>query len=264
MNLRQPRRAAALAIALARCAFRYWFLSLRGPLPLEKRALWLQSAARGVLDSLDIRVSVEGALPGYGLVVSNHLSYLDIVIFAAVAPCFFVAKREVKRWPFFGSAALAGGTIFLDRSSLASANAAADEIAARLTLSIPVLLFPEGTSSDGSTVLPFHSRLFLPAVQQAAPVTAAAIRYIPECGVEERELCWYGDAGFPGHLWKVLGSAGFSVQLRFGALCLYSDARYAAAQARSEITSMRTEGRPAHSSRLGPCDTQPSGCITAY
>lgn len=239
MSLRRIQRAIALAVALALCTLRYWLLRLRGPLSLEQRARWLQSAARGVLGSLGIATSVEGTLPGGGLVVSNHLSYLDIVIFAAVAPCFFIAKREVKRWPFFGSAARAGGTIFLDRSSLASANAAAEEIAARFALPVPVLLFPEGTSTDGSAVLHFHSRLFLPAVQQVAPVTPAAIRYAPKNRMEERELCWYGDAGFLGHLWKVLGAAGFVVQLRFGVPRVYSDSRYAAGQTRAEIAAMR-------------------------
>jgi lyso-ornithine lipid O-acyltransferase len=250
MSLRRIQRVVALAIALALCALRYWLLRLRGPLSLEDRARWLQSAARGVLRSLDINVSMDRTLPGCGLVVSNHLSYLDIVIFAAVMPCFFVAKREVKRWPFFGNAAQAGGSIFLDRSSLASANAAAEEIAARLALPIPVLLFPEGTSTDGSAVLRFHSRLFLPAVRLAAPVTAAAIRYVAEDGVEERELCWYGDAGFLGHLWKVLGAASFTAQLEFKTPRSYSDARNAAEETRAEIAAMRQECRPS----LRQCD----------
>lgn len=245
MSLRRIRRAMALAFALAHCAFRYRLLRVRGPLSLEKRALWLQSAARGVLGSLGICVRVEGALPGCGLVAANHLSYLDIVIFAAVMPCYFVAKREVKRWSFFGNAARSGGTIFLDRTSLASANAAAEEIAARLALPVPVLLFPEGTSSDGNTVLRFHSRLFLPAVQLAAPVTAAAIRYVPADGMDERELCWYGDAEFLGHLWRLLGHASFTAHLNFGMPRSYSDARNAAEQTRVETIAMRMECRPA-------------------
>jgi 1-acyl-sn-glycerol-3-phosphate acyltransferase len=258
MSLRHFRRALALAIALALCVLRYWLMRLHGPFSLEKRAVWLQSAARGVLRSLGIQVSVEGPLPSRGLAVSNHLSYLDIVIFAAVMPCFFIAKREVRRWPFFGNAARAGGTIFLDRASLASANAAAEAIAGRLALPIPVLLFPEGTSSDGSSVLRFHSMLFLPAVQQAAPVTAAAIRYVPQDGMAERELCWYGDAAFAGHLWKVLGAAACSVQLNFGAPRIYAESRTAAEQTRAEIAAMRREctaaRRQSHALVLEDCE----------
>jgi len=245
MILRRLLRGAALALALIFCALRYGFLRRRGPLSLEQRAQWLQSAARGVVRSLGIRTRIEGAAPVCGLVVSNHLSYLDIVIYAAVLPCFFIAKREVKQWPFFGHAAQAGGTIFLDRASLASANAAADEIAERLTLPVPVLLFAEGTSTDGSQVLRFRSRLFLPAVQQAAPVTAAAIRYVPRDGAAERELCWYGDAAFLGHLWKVLGAAPSTAHLCFGTPRIYTDSRSAARQTHAEVASMRSECRSA-------------------
>ena len=66
-------------------------------------------------------------------------------------------------------------------------------MAERLKLPIPVLLFPEGTSTDGTQVLRFHSRLIDPATKAGAPITAAAIRYVIEGGVEERELCWFGD-----------------------------------------------------------------------
>ena len=251
MMLRRLRRGLALAFSLGGCALRYGTIRLRGPLSPEQRALWLQSASRGVLASLDIRRDVQGVLPRNGLVVSNHLSYLDIVIFAAVMPCVFVAKREVAAWPFFGWAARAGGTIFLDRTSAASANSAANAIAQRLANPIPVLLFPEGTSTDGSAVQRFHPRLFLPAARAAAPVTAAAIVYALADGAEERELCWYGDAGFLGHLWKVLGSAGFSAHLRFGQPRLYSDPRSAAAEAHTEVAAMR-ENSAAPSRSLTP------------
>src|SRR5579871_4350793 len=100
--LRRLRRAVALAVALAACILRYWLAHLRGPMTLERRALWLQQAARGVLASLGIGYEVEGNSPACGLVVANHLSYLDIVALSAAMPCFFVAKAEVDRWPFFG------------------------------------------------------------------------------------------------------------------------------------------------------------------
>jgi 1-acyl-sn-glycerol-3-phosphate acyltransferase len=157
------RRAVALAFALAMCIVRYWLDRLRGPMTLERRALWLQGSARAILKVLDIRTHVEGEPPMCGLVVSNHLSYLDIIISSAAMPCFFVSKVEVDGWPFFGKAARSGGTIFLDRSSLESANAVAEQMTERLKLPIPVLLFPEGTSTDGAQVLRFHSRLIDPA-----------------------------------------------------------------------------------------------------
>lgn len=239
MMFRRVRRAVALVFALALCVVRYWIKRVRGPLTLEQRAVWLQQAARIILKCLGIRSQVEGQPPTCGLVVSNHLSYLDIIIISAAMPCFFVAKMEIDRWPFFGKAARTGGTIFLDRSSLASAMTVAEQISARLSLPVPVLLFPEGTSTDGAQVLRFHSRLIDPATTAGAPITAAALRYEIEGGVEERELCWYGDEEFVTHLWKVLGVTGFSAHLRFFEPKIYPDRRTAADQTHAEITAWR-------------------------
>jgi 1-acyl-sn-glycerol-3-phosphate acyltransferase len=208
---------------------------------LERRALWGQAICRRMLSSLGIHYHVEGALPTHGLVVSNHLSYLDILILAAATPCFFVSKMEISRWPFFGKAGRAGGTIFLDRSSLASANAVAGEMRERLQLPIPVVLFAEGTSSDGSHVLRFHSRLFEPAIACGAPVTAAALRYIIDGGVEEKELCWFGNAAFLPHIWKALNTPGFFARIRFGQPQVYPDRRAAAAATYVEVSAMRRQ-----------------------
>ena len=111
-------------------------------------------------------------MPSSGLLVSNHLSYLDIVVLSSIRPCVFVAKRDVARWPLFGWLAHAAGTIFVDRErrfSTEFVNGIHEAIAAGL----PVVLFPEGTSSDGSTVLPFKSALLESAVQLRSPVAAA-------------------------------------------------------------------------------------------
>jgi 1-acyl-sn-glycerol-3-phosphate acyltransferase len=239
MMLRRIRRAVALVFALALCVARYWLKRIRGPLTLEQRAVWLQQAAHMILKCLGIEYQVEGQPPACGLVVSNHLSYLDIIIISAAMPCFFVAKMEIGGWPFFGKAARTGGTIFVDRSSLASAMSVAEQITERLSLPVPVLLFPEGTSTDGAQVLRFHSRLIDPATRAGAPITAAALRYAIEGGREERELCWYGDEQFVTHLWKVLGVAGFSAHLHFGEPKIYSDRRTAADQTHAEITAWR-------------------------
>jgi lyso-ornithine lipid O-acyltransferase len=242
MMLRRVRRAVALAFVLASCVLRYWLKRLHGPLSLEQRAIWLQGAARSVIKCLGIVTLLEGQPPACGLVVANHLSYLDILIFSAAMPCFFVAKMEIVGWPFFGKAARTGGTIFLDRSSLASAMSVAAQMTERLKLPIPVLLFPEGTSTDGAQVLRFHSRLIDPATTAGAPITAAAIRYVLDDGMQERELCWYGDESFTTHLWKVLGVAGFSAQLEFGEPTIYADRRVAADETHVAITAMRQAG----------------------
>jgi 1-acyl-sn-glycerol-3-phosphate acyltransferase len=241
LNFRAVRRAVALVLALALCIVRFWLMRLRGPLTMEQRARWVQQACRGILTVVGIRYRVEGTPPSHGLVVCNHLSYLDVLILSAAMPCFFVAKMEITGWPFFGKSARIGGTIFLDRSSLASAMTVAEQMTERLKLPIPVLLFPEGTSTDGSQVLRFHSRLIDPATTAGVPITTAAVRYVIEDGTPEMELCWYGDESFATHLVKVLGVAGFSARVRFGQPRIYTDRRAAADQTHAEITAMRMQ-----------------------
>jgi 1-acyl-sn-glycerol-3-phosphate acyltransferase len=228
-----------LAFVLATSIIHFWLMRLRGPRTLERRARWVQYTCKRVLRSMDIRCETEGPIPAHGLVVANHLSYLDIVILSAAMPCFFVAKRELKSWPFFGKAAREGGTVFIDRSSLASAEAVANVMGQRLKLSIPVLLFPEGTSTDGR-MRRFHGRLFEPAIAAAAPVTAASIRYVADDGTPEREFCWYGDAAFGPHLLKTLNSQGFRAVLRFGGPRVYADRKVAAGETSAEIAEMRS------------------------
>lgn len=244
MTLRTLRRAVALAFSLAAIVVSWWRMRLRGRTAPGERAVWLHRACSRILKALGIRVSVQGALPQHGLVVANHLSYLDIMILSAAMPCFFVAKAEIARWPYFGKAARTGATIFLDRRSRASMIQVAAEISARLRLSIPVLLFPEGTSTDGSRVLPFHSSLFEPAVAASAPITAAAVRYILHDGACERDLCWFDDALFLPHLWKTLGMSGFSADVAFGEPRFYPDRRAGATATHDEVEAMRTKEQP--------------------
>jgi lyso-ornithine lipid O-acyltransferase len=232
-----------LGLALAVNILHLGLMRLRGPLTLERRAAWLQSACRRVMAAMGIHCSVnlrsQGEIPTGGLAVSNHLSYIDILIYGAVMPCFFISKAEVRRWPYFGWAARTGGALFLDRTSRSSANAVAGEMARRFKLAVPVLLFPEGTSTDGAQVLRFHPRLFEPAIAAGAPITATAIRYATFDGAAERELCWYGDASFLPHLGKVLGTRGFAAEVQFGPARIYATRRAAAEATHDEVAAMR-------------------------
>lgn len=241
MSFRALRRAVALATVIAFNIVYYWILRLRGPLTMERRALWLQSTCKWILKGAGIRYQVEGTPPTFGLVVANHLSYLDVLILSAAMPCFFVAKIEIGGWPVFGKAASMGGTIFIDRSSLASAQSVAAQMTERLKEPVPVLLFPEGTSTDGSSVLRFHSRLIDPATSTGKQITAAAVRYVIDDGTPEIELCWYGDETFATHLVKVLDVAGFSARVRFGEPHIYTDRRTASDETHAEVTRMRAE-----------------------
>jgi 1-acyl-sn-glycerol-3-phosphate acyltransferase len=240
MILRRFRRAVALVLVLALCFLRLVLIRMRGPLTLKSRALWMQSSARLAIRSLGIRFRVQGRAPTSGLLVANHLSYLDIIFFSAALPCCFVAKAEIATWPFFGMLARAGGTLFVDRSSRVSAEQVTEQVAERLRGPVPVLFFPEGTSTDGSQLLRFHSRLYNPAAVCGATVTAASITYMVEDGTPERELCWFGNALFLPHVWKTLGIDGFSADVQFGVPHVYTDRRQAADATHTEIAAMRS------------------------
>lgn len=239
MSLLRSRRAVALAGALAGCFARLALFRLRGPITPQRRALWLQACCRSVLAAAGVQCRVHGVPPQVGLVVSNHLSYLDIAVCAAAMPCVFVSKQEIRRWPFFGWAATTAGTVFLDRASHGSALDAAHEMGRRLAERVPVLLFPEGTSTDGARVLRFHSTLFEPAVATGMPITPAAIRYELANGAPERDACWYGDAAFLPHLWALLGKQGISAEVTFAEPRPSTDRRAAARHAHDAVEALR-------------------------
>jgi lyso-ornithine lipid O-acyltransferase len=239
MMLRRCWRAVALAITILGCILRAGLKRLRGPLTPIDRARWLHRSAEKVLAAAGIEWRVAGAPPVRGLVVSNHLSYLDVAAFAAAMPCAFVSKIEVNRWPVFGLTARLAGSIFIDRSSRASAEAVALEIAGRLNRSVPILVFPEGTSTDGTKMLQFHSRLFEPAAAAEAPITAAAIGYAANGAHSEAELCWFGDEQFLPNLWKILGLEAVCARVVFAAPRIYPDRRTAARETQAEVEAMR-------------------------
>lgn len=240
MSLLRFQRAVALAFVLPTFFARLAWMRLIGPLTPERRAQWLQSCCRSVLAVLGFDVQFQGTPPARGLLVSNHLSYLDIAVYASLLPCVFVSKKEVESWPYFGVAARAGGTIFLNRTSHASALEAGAAMRARLAGAVPVLLFPEGTSTDGAQVRRFHSSLFEPAVVARAPVTAAAIRYKLADGNPEQDACWFDDDGFAPHLWKLLATPGISAEVHFAAPQHFTDRRVAARETHAMVESLRT------------------------
>lgn len=175
---------------------------------------------------LGFRVNVTGVKRGNGappLLVCNHVSYLDIIVLAAVMPCSFVAKAEVARWPFFGLLAKLQRTVFIERRTARAADSSR-QIRTRLAKGDRIVLFAEGTSSDGNRVLPFKSSLF--AVAQGdegnpsvtvQPVTIAAtdLDGMP-MGRGLRPLyAWYGAMTLPDHLWAVAGLGRVGVEVRF-------------------------------------------------
>ena len=196
--------------------------------------------ARVVLPAMGVHYRVEGQSPaGSMLIVANHLSYLDIAIASAALPCAFVAKQEIGSWPFFGALAKMGGAIFVDRGSRGSAWQTAEEMVLRLAEGVPVVLFPEGTSTDGSEVIRFHSTLFAPAVEGRLPVAPAAIYYELRGAGTERDLCWFDDETFLPHLLRVLEVEGFTAVVRFGTPEVFPDRQTAAWRSHDAVETMR-------------------------
>jgi len=113
--------ALAALSYVARCAF-------RGKAAPIARAMWMQHCARRLLRAFGVESQVTGTIPSRGLLVCNHLSYVDILVIGAIAPAVFVAKREVKHWPVFGWFATLAGTLYVDRTKRSDAGRLAEEI----------------------------------------------------------------------------------------------------------------------------------------
>jgi 1-acyl-sn-glycerol-3-phosphate acyltransferase len=183
---------------------------------LRAAAQWLQQTAEGCRRILSLKPRTFGPLPARGLLVANHLSYLDIILLAALRPCVFVSKSEVRAWPIFGWCAMLGGTLFLDRTRRAGVSQVAEEMRAAIAEDLLIVLFPEGTSSGGTRVLPFRSSLLEPALQLGCPVTAAAIGYAIDHGSVPDEICYWRDMTLLPHLLNVWSKPVIHASLRCG------------------------------------------------
>jgi 1-acyl-sn-glycerol-3-phosphate acyltransferase len=205
------------------------------------RALWAQWISQRFLKMIDCSVRVAGEIPAQGLVVCNHLGYLDILVILSAHPATFVAKSEVRRWPFFGLLTTMAGTIFVERGRRAAVSAPLNFMVRTLKAGLPVVLFPEGTSSDGATVLPFRSALLEAASVASVAVTPVAIDYDLEEGSVADEICYWREMVFGSHFWNLLGKQGLTATLRFGAPRPWTAGRKEHARAlRLDIVQLRS------------------------
>ena len=159
--------------------------------------------ALGMMHAIGVRVSVEGTPPPAGvLLVSNHLSYLDIPVLGSVIPMVFVAKAELRRWPFWGFAASVGGTIFVNRATKRDVLRVRREMGEALERGDSVIVFPEATSTGGKTILPLKAALLADAAADGAPVYWLTVSYrTPPGSPPARDsVCWWGDIGFVPHV----------------------------------------------------------------
>jgi len=190
-----------------------------GRMPKRLPALFHRLACRVMGVVVDVRGAMHG---GQTVWIANHLSYLDILAIGSVARCSFVAKDDVRGWPVFGRLARLQDTVFISRTSRRAADVGL-ALSAALANGRNLVAFPEGTTSDGSAVLPFKSSLFEIFVADARagltlqPLTVS-IESIGGHGVDaaNRDLyAYHGDASLGPHLLRFLGTKGAKVRLTF-------------------------------------------------
>jgi 1-acyl-sn-glycerol-3-phosphate acyltransferase len=205
--------------AVARLAVYVGFAFLCMPVQLVGLAVspalarrWPVVFHRTCLRILGVQVMTEGAMIRKGpvLFVANHQSYLDILVLGSLVPGSFVSKADVKDWPFFGLLAKLQRSVFVERRRH-QAKANRSEIESRLAEGDSLILFPEGTSSDGNRVLGFKSALLSVAERGEAsdplPIQPVSIAYVSVNGMPIGRtwrpfVAWYGDMDLAGHLWS--------------------------------------------------------------
>lgn len=154
-----------------------------------------------------------GGLPGNLLIVANHVSWLDIFVLNTLQPARFVAKAELKRWPLVGRLAAGAGTLFIERERRRDAHHVNRRATEALARGDVIAIFPEGTTTDGRDVLPFHGSLLQPIVDAAGHVQPIAIRYRHHDGGINDAPAYIGDTSFASSFWRVTGERRLVVEL---------------------------------------------------
>ncbi len=179
---------------------------------------WFRWWARAVCRILGMKTRAIGTPPQDALIVSNHVTYLDIVLIASYVDAVFVAKSEIADWPLVGMVCKGIDTIFIDRQSKRDVVAVGEEMEKRLVSGLGVVVFPEGTSSAGDEVLPFKPSLLQVAARDRLPVHYATVRYaVPDNEPPVAEsVAWWGDMEFVTHVWGMLQLGELSAEVVFG------------------------------------------------
>jgi 1-acyl-sn-glycerol-3-phosphate acyltransferase len=183
------------------------------------RSRILRAWAAGVCAIMNARITVHGPVPQAAFyLVSNHLSYVDVIVFARILGCVFVSMAEVDKWPLVGTLARGLNTLFIDRTRRRDTARVNHAIRATLSKGHGLLVFPESTTTYGDTVLPFHGALLQPAIDAQRPVHYAAISYATQPGTASPEpaICWVDDTPFATHALRLLRVRGFNVNVVFG------------------------------------------------
>lgn len=214
---------------------------------------------RQVCRLVGVRLKIDGAVAEQQgvLLISNHVSWIDITVLSAVAPVSFVAKQEVASWPFVSWLAKLQRSVFVDRARRSEVGDKANEILGRLATGDHIVLFAEGTSSDGNSVIPFKTSLFAAAKPaggapmgamvsaQTLALTYTKVYGLPLCRRGRHLVAWYGEMDLASHAWRLLGLGPIDANIRIGPpipLDQFSDrkalARYAEHKVRSDVAEL--------------------------
>lgn len=177
----------------------------------------LQVWSKGLLQILNVRLNIAAGDSlnqiKRGLIVSNHISWLDVFVLNAVIPMRFVAKSEVRSWPVIGWLCARAQTLFIERGKARSAARLNVHLVSLLQQGGCLAIFPEGTTTEGATVAHFHSSLLQPAIDAAAPVHPVAIRYCDASGGHNTAAAYVDEISFGASLWSILNTSQMRVQL---------------------------------------------------
>jgi 1-acyl-sn-glycerol-3-phosphate acyltransferase len=180
---------------------------------------WARLGAR----CLGIAARASGPLPPLGaLVVANHLGYADVVTIGGLFPSIFAARHDMRAWPMFGALAASGATIFINRDNRRAGYRGVAQVAAALRAGATVVAFPEGTSTDGTGLLPCRTGIFQAAVDAGAPVVPAAIRYtaidgVPVTAANRDVVGWFRGEPFHRHVLRLCACRRTEAEVTFGA-----------------------------------------------
>ena len=198
----------------------WWTIRTRFPrLTQSQREAEVQRWARGFLRVWRIELQVRGTPPAQGplLLVANHISWLDILVLHAAGYCRFVAKADVQGWPVIGRMASAAGTLYIARDSRRDALRVVHHMRDALLRGEVVAVFPEGTTSDGITLLPFHANLIQAAISAHAPALPVALQFIDgRNGAMSTAPMYIGDQTLLESVWRTLTTPGLRAVVSYG------------------------------------------------
>lgn len=169
---------------------------------------------RRTLTVLGIKVRRSGTPnPGATLFVANHVSWIDILVMMSVRPMRFVSKSDVRSWPVIGWLVACGGTLFIERTRRSDARRVVHLVAEALRAGDPIAMFPEGTTSDGHGVLPFHANLLQAAIVTSVPVQAIALRFSDAREPVSAAAAYIGDMSLMQSLWAVVSASDLTAHV---------------------------------------------------